>query len=62
MQSNPPLPESPPAASPDGAPRGVQIYDRPASADRARKLMPVAIGVAVLVSVGLSVLVTSWIW
>ncbi len=62
MQSHPPTTETEPTPAPDGTPRGVQIYDRPASADRARKLMPIAVGVAVLVSVGLSVLVTSWIW
>ena len=62
MQSNPPNPVTGPTASPSDVPRGVQIYDRPASADRARKLMPFAIGVAVLVSVGVSALVTSWIW
>lgn len=62
MQPQPPSTETEPSSPADGAPKGVQIYDRPASADRARKLMPIAIGVAVLVSVGVSVLVAQWIW
>ena len=57
-------PGPPPVEDPEvrGAPRGVQIYDRPKGADNARTIKFVAMASSILISVLLSVFFTIWIW